>query len=274
MGKQKPSRPTMRAGQQSEDKLWQFTVKSWAVTAGVLRTRRDPHTVLALLDFFDWLGDQNMSAIRQTLPSLACRAGCAFCCYIGADRPDLLPVEALRIVAYLELHVEIQQMVQERLSGPTADIQRADKAACLFLQQDHCLIYPVRPMRCRAQTSPDATLCEQNYLGRRETMPLLKEPAMLYHSISTGLRMGLRDAGLQDAPLRLSPTIRLAIDAPQVWECWLSGEKLENSILYPETPEERAAITRFMRQNRVHLTAEQQTMHRIIDICLNPSRNP
>lgn len=44
----------------------------------------------------------------------------------------------------------------------------------------HCLVYPVRPMRCRAQNSPDVEACRRNYLGQRETIPLFSEIALLY----------------------------------------------------------------------------------------------
>lgn len=268
MSKQKPSRLATRDRQAPEDKLWQFTVKSWAVTAGVLSTRRDLAAVLALLDFFDWLGDQNMSAIRQQLPAPACREGCAFCCHVGADRPDLLPPEALRIVTYLEARPQLREVIHIRLSAPPED-RDADKAACLFLQDKRCLVYAVRPLRCRAQTSPDAGLCRQSYLGQRQTMPLLKEPALLYHSLSVGLRLGLRDAGLQNTPLRLTPAIRLAWDASQAWIQWLNGASFFAQVIYPQDTQEETLIARFMRQNRARLAAEQQTMQQIIEMCLN-----
>lgn len=265
MAKRKPSRPETRtAPPVPDDTLRQFTMKSWAVTAGVLKSRRDVGAVLDLLGFFDWLGDQNMQAIGRMTFALACRDGCAFCCYVGADQPDLLPAEALRIAKYLESHPDVQKGVEARLPE-----EASDKAPCLFLREDRCMVYSVRPMRCRAQTSLDAVLCEQNYRGQRKTMPLLKEPALLYYSLSMGLRLGLRDVDVQDAPLRMRPAIRLALDAPQVWERWLAGQVVLDAVLYPEPAEGVQSMARFMERSRVHLGVERQMMQRIISMCLN-----
>ncbi|MBN1933373.1 MAG: YkgJ family cysteine cluster protein [Anaerolineae bacterium] len=274
MTRSKPSRPTRRTTQPpTDDTMRQFTVKSWAVTAGVLKSRRDVDVVLDLLGFFDWLGDQNMQSMRRTLPTPACRAGCAFCCYVGADRPDLLPVEVLRIARYLEARPEEKKPIAARLLEETAGFaEKPDvltKTPCLFLRQDRCTVYPVRPLRCRAQTSPDAVLCEQNYRGRRETMPLLKEPALLYRSLQMGLRMGLRDLGVQDMPLRMTSAVRLAWDASPAWRRWLDGEAVFAPAVFPEPAEEAQTIAQFMRQNRVQLGVERETMQRIITACVN-----
>jgi hypothetical protein len=76
-------------------------VSGWAVVAQVLRQRRDRTAMRDLLGFYDWLGDSNLDAILRQMPPLPCRAGCAYCCYVGPDRPDLLPSELLRIVTFL-----------------------------------------------------------------------------------------------------------------------------------------------------------------------------
>jgi hypothetical protein len=217
------------------------------------------------MGFFDWLGDQNMQTVRRRLSELACEVGCAYCCHVGAERPDLLPAEAFRIVAYLRSHEDALGKVKARL----VDEGGSDKAPCLFLDRDRCTIYAVRPMRCRAQTSPDAELCRQNYLGQRKTMPLLSEPALLYKSLRMGLRLGLRDAGVQSAPLRLTETIRLALDLPDVWGQWFEGSEPFADLFYPEPADESRLIAQFMRQNRGQLWAARETMQPVISACLN-----
>jgi hypothetical protein len=81
--------------------LRRFTTSAWAVCTHVLEQRRDLAAILDLMGFFDWLGDQNLAIIRRGLPTLPCRSGCAYCCYVGPDRPDLLAPEVLRIAAFL-----------------------------------------------------------------------------------------------------------------------------------------------------------------------------
>jgi hypothetical protein len=144
-----------------------------------------------------------------------------------------------------------------------------NKAPCLFLHQDQCTIYPVRPVRCRAQNSPDAELCRQNYAGQRKTMPLLSEPALLYKSLRMGLRLGLRDAGIQSEPLRLTETVRLALDTPDIWTQWFEDKKVFTDVVYSEPDDESRLIGQFMHQSQHLVWAERETMQRVILTCLN-----
>ncbi len=270
-GQQAPARSSAQRSGAQQASLQNFTIKGWAVTAQVLRMRRDVAAVLDLMGFFDWLGDENMRAIRRRLPRLACESGCAYCCHVGATRPDLLPVEALRIVKYLEQDDDARRRVKARLeTGDSGFPEDAVlPAPCLFLHQERCTIYPVRPLRCRAQNSPDAALCEQNYRGRRATMPLLSEPALLYKSLQMGLRLGLQEVELGSAPLQMTPAIRLARSASGIFDRWLGGEAVFEAVVYPEAADEAQLIARFMRQNRVRLGVEQQAMQRVISMCVN-----
>ena len=88
----------------------------------------------------------------------------------------------------------------EEVDAITRDMLDKERATtrlrCPFLDQDRCLIYPVRPMRCRAHYSPDVELCRRNYLGQRKTTPVLSEPALLHQSLRMGMRLGLEEVGL------------------------------------------------------------------------------
>ena len=273
-GSRSPSTQRAGAAGAPQDLLRQFTVKGWAVTAQLLKVRRNADAILDLMGFFDWLGAQNMRAIEGQLPRLACKLDCAYCCYVGGDRPDLLPAEAFRIVLYAQSNVDVLDRVKARLQdeekpGLSQKPGFSDKAPCLFLHKDRCTIYPVRPMRCRAQNSPDAELCRQNYTGQRATMPLLSEPALLYKSLQMGLRVGLRDVGMQSAPLRLTKAIRLALEMPTIWEQWFEKENVFADALYPEPVDESRLIDEFMRTSRSQVWAERETMQRVVLTCLN-----
>ena len=189
--------------------LRRFTMRGWAVVAQVLRQRRDRTAMLDLLGFYDWLGDSNLDVIKRRMPPLPCRAGCAYCCYVGPERPDLLPSELLRIVAFLR-HVDSATALAEvetRMHGGFYATTQEAKPPCLFLSQSRCLIYPVRPMRCRAQHSPDRSACERHYLGQQATMPLIRDPALLFKSLQIGMRIGLHEAGLQNTRAHLQDTL-------------------------------------------------------------------
>ena len=84
-----------------------------------------------------------------------------------------------------------------------------------------------------------------------------------------GLRLGWRDVGIQSAPLRLTETIRLALETPDIWTRWLAGEDVFVDVVYPEPADESHLIAQFMRQYRRQVWVERETMQRVISTCLN-----
>jgi hypothetical protein len=258
-------RPRQGAPEGPQANVHRLTTKAWAASAQVLEQRRDLVAVLDLMGFFHWLGDRNLRTIMQGLPPLPCRAGCSYCCHVGVDMPDLLPAEVLPIVSFLTSQgAPVIDEVKARIrdvdavdAGPASGERTAVRLPCLFLAQDRCLIYPVRPMRCRAQHSPDVEACRQNYLGQRETIPLLSEPALLYKTLQVGLRLGLEQAGLQDTPLAMRRAIAAALEQSDVFERWLDGEPAFESAMIPDEADEKRSLARFARQERAHMEAER-----------------
>jgi hypothetical protein len=240
------------------------------VSGRVLEQRGDRTAVLDLMGFFDWLGDKNMAIIRRSLPHLPCEVGCCYCCYVGPHSPDLLPPEVFRVAAYLRNEESASlPMVRTRLKevdGPKEEGET--KTPCLFLSHDRCLIYPVRPLRCRAQYSPDAEACELSYLGQRETMPLLGEPALLYKSIQIGIRLGLNQVGMQSSRLTLRKAIAIALREADAFERWLDGELVfEHNSFADETGEEHL-VAQFARRAKHQVRAEGKRMQRAITVLL------
>jgi hypothetical protein len=241
-------------------------MSGWAVVAQVLRQRRDRTAMLDLLGFYDWLGDSNLNAIVRGMPLLPCRAGCAYCCYVGPDRPDLLPAELLRIVAFLRDKGSATALaeVEARLRQDFYATTQEAKPPCLFLSQSRCLIYPVRPMRCRAQHSPDRSACERHYLGRQATMPLIRDPALLFKSLQIGMRIGLHEAGLQNTRLALYSAMQIVLERPAALEQWLDGEAVFGDAALPEEADEGQFLVRLMQQSRGQVRAEARRLHPII----------
>jgi hypothetical protein len=243
--------------------LRRFTIKSWALTSQVLQERRNRVGLLDLMGFYDWLGESNLKSILRHLPPLPCRAGCAYCCYVGSDRPDLLPIELFRIVTYLnEADAHVRAHVAAQLGAPRDD----PKAPCLFLSGERCTIYRVRPMRCRAQHSPDVVACRESHAGQRPTFPLLREPALLFKSIATGIRLGLRDAGLEHAPLSMAKAMTLALEDARALERWLAGESVFREAAYPGVGREEKDLGRLARHARPELQSEQAPLQPVLSI--------
>lgn len=102
-------------------------------------------------------------------PTLACRAGCFWCCYFTVE---VRPVEVARIVDFMQREMAPED--RERITGEIrtnsaalesldADARARHNLKCPFLHLGRCSIYSVRPQTCRNYHATDAAGCEQAY---------------------------------------------------------------------------------------------------------------
>lgn len=108
-------------------------------------------------------------AAAPDAPTLACKAGCFWCCYFTVD---VRPVEALRIVEFMqrELPAEDRTRIEREIAANSAAFARLDDDArarsntkCPFLHLGRCSIYQVRPQTCRNYHATSAAGCKQAY---------------------------------------------------------------------------------------------------------------
>ena len=79
------------------------------------------------------------AAVERQPEAFRCREACASCCH---QQLSVRPVEAAAIRAHLRgLPADRRRALAPR-AGATHD-------ACVFLRDDRCAIYPVRPLICR-----------------------------------------------------------------------------------------------------------------------------
>ena len=259
-----------RSGDVGQGNLRRFTLSAWALSASVLAQRCDRTALFDLLGFLHWLGDQNAAAIRQGHPPLPCKSGCSYCCYVGPDRPDLLGPEVLRIAAFLgdaggrRLAEVRARLNRSRVPAGDSTGREPGRQPCLFLDQERCLIYPVRPLRCRAQYSPDVEACRQYHVGQRPTMPLLSELALLYQSLLVGFRLGMEEEGLSAADLALEGAIRAALREPDASRRWLNCEPLFEASRLPDQADEEKLMVRLARQARREVQGEKGRLEQLV----------
>jgi Fe-S-cluster containining protein len=112
--------------------------------------------------------DERLAA-SPDVSTLACRAGCTWCCYFTVD---VRAAEVFSILEYVdrsfmpagkaELHAQIRAN-SAVLRTLTADERAARNLKCPFLLDGRCSIYAVRPQTCRNYHATDVTGCRQSY---------------------------------------------------------------------------------------------------------------
>lgn len=109
------------------------------------------------------------SAFENTANKPDCRAGCAYCCHY---KVEARAHEILLIRAYIDSNftdTERSQLVlrananEGMIRSLTPEQHLTTNIPCMFLQQNTCTIYPVRPFRCRHFHSTDAQACEASF---------------------------------------------------------------------------------------------------------------
>ena len=101
--------------------------------------------------------------------TLACRAGCSWCCYFTVD---VRPVEVFRILDVVErsFTAEDKARVYAEVRANSALLNSLDEdervtrnLKCPFLNEGRCTIYSARPQSCRNYHATNVAGCQQSY---------------------------------------------------------------------------------------------------------------
>jgi Fe-S-cluster containining protein len=108
-------------------------------------------------------------AAAPDVATLACRAGCTWCCYFTVD---VRAVEVFRILDFVEqtftpaekarVHAEVRTNSQA-LRTLNEDERVTRNVKCPFLSEGRCTIYAVRPQSCRNYHATNVAGCQQSY---------------------------------------------------------------------------------------------------------------
>jgi len=220
----------------------------------------DPAAVSAAMDDVFRLADQSWDAMRnsihylRTAPVAACAAGCGWCCHqqVGVSVP-----EAVRIAAHIAgLPDPDRHGFEERIAttdrrtrGLTTLQWAQSKVACAFLGVDgRCMIYSVRPLRCRGAYSIDRDFCIACYddletmrakLKSGELKPVfLETPERIYDGALSGvLEVLARHAPKTALALEMIAAVHTLLRDPGLARRWLAGRAPDPALhLKPEGP--------------------------------------
>ncbi|MET0535674.1 MAG: YkgJ family cysteine cluster protein [Steroidobacter sp.] len=101
--------------------------------------------------------------------TLACRAGCTWCCHFSVD---VRAVEVFGILDFVErtFTPEEQARVRAEIQTNSAALRDLDEfermrrnVKCPFLSEGRCTIYAVRPQTCRNYHATSVVGCQQSY---------------------------------------------------------------------------------------------------------------
>ena len=166
--------------------------------------------------------DERLAAAPDA-STLACKAGCHWCCYFTVD---VRPVEVFRILDFADREFTPQQLqrVRAEIAANSAALQGLDEVErmqrnikCPFLDEGRCSIYAARPQTCRNYHATNAAGCQQSF---EEPGNLDIDPdfaPLVYQSGAAhvdAFSKAMHDAGYDTTALELSTALAAAMAQP------------------------------------------------------------
>jgi hypothetical protein len=177
---------------------------------------------------------ERMLASYPHVPQVACRAGCAWCCFKSIA---VSPAEVLRIAMYLRATLSPADLtaVRERIANlddltrAMSSIARAHASLpCALLVNQRCSIHAVRPLTCAGWNAVDMNQCKADWLDPEASDAIASNVVQIeaFQAMRLGLDLGSEELGLDHDTLELTTALRIALDTPYAMERWLAGERL------------------------------------------------
>jgi Fe-S-cluster containining protein len=101
--------------------------------------------------------------------TLACTAGCSWCCHFTVD---VRAFEVLRLLEYIDTRlsaaerarVQAEIEINRQVMEPLDDLKRVQtNIKCPFLAEGRCTVYAARPQTCRNYHATDAAGCQRSF---------------------------------------------------------------------------------------------------------------
>lgn len=193
------------------------------------------HWVERSLGFADHV-IQDFEAKSPVEEKIACRAGCAHCCRYEVV---LSPAEAL-LIGHRAKHsfseIDVVQLL-ERINkvlnlreGKTVSERAAvlDETPCIFLEDDKCRVYEVRPLICRALHSLDSRSCQEAISAREAKVAFVgySHRYYVFQAVRSAMKQACSEMGLQTDELTIARAMLDYFDHAEPSNAWVQGRKV------------------------------------------------
>jgi Fe-S-cluster containining protein len=230
----------------------EFTIDVSLVRSILARERARTHDAIRDLGVLGALesSQQRHDALIASAPdfgSLACTAGCTWCCHFTVD---VRAAEVFAILDFVEhtfapqekarVHQEVRAN-SVALQGLTEEERATRNLKCPFLNEGRCTVYPVRPQTCRNYHATDEAGCRQSY---EEPENLDIDPDFAPGVYQAGgahveaVSTAIRDAGYDVDAYELNAALAAALAEPEARVRFESGQKPFSSLGGEEVPDE------------------------------------
>jgi Fe-S-cluster containining protein len=180
-------------------------------------------------------------------PSLACRAGCFWCCYFTVD---VRPVEVFRILDTMNRDLPANELArisdEIRRNASTlralSEEQRVRRnIKCPFLDAGRCAIYAARPQTCRNYHATDVTGCKQSY-AEPDNEDIDPDFAPIVYQTGAAhveaFSAATSDAGFDTHAYEMNSALAAALGDPESHARFLRGERPFPELQGLEVPPE------------------------------------
>jgi Fe-S-cluster containining protein len=200
-----------------------------------LTNRKQPHPASRSAELMHQTFAASVAQTPGTLKT-ACQDGCGYCCHnwVAATAPEIFLIAR---------HISARN-VDDRLA-PAAVMARAKATAgldiaarfgaklpCVFLADNRCSIYALRPTVCRQTTSTNLTTCMEEFEGQGLDGEIMVSKTMLDHARNCRLPLlaALSSIGLPPQSYELSAAITRVLATPDAEARWLAGDPVFANI--------------------------------------------
>jgi Fe-S-cluster containining protein len=178
--------------------------------------------VLRALEMSQQRHDERIASAPD-VGTLACRAGCTWCCYFSVDARA---VEVFSILDFVErtftadekVRVYAEIAANSAMLGKLAEGERVKRnVRCPFLSDGRCSIYSARPQSCRNYHATNVAGCQQSY-EEPENMDIDPDFAPWVYQAGTAhvdaFSTAMRDAGYDVSAYELNCALDAARQEP------------------------------------------------------------